>query len=158
LNPASLFLRPAADALFFVQYLYSQLPALARAAGPIPQRLLQLLDVSAFVSVEPFQQLITDHVDFSKIRNSAKTLRIAATEIESGRVVVFGNDDMTDELGPYVVRASAAIPGVFPSVEIANLTYVDGGVRANTPLKYSIEAGATELHVIYMNPELRTAA
>ena len=33
--------------------------------------------------------------------------------------------------------------------------FVDGGVLMNTPLSPAIRAGATELHVVYLDPEIR---
>src|SRR5205085_4126523 len=50
---------------------------------------------------------------------------------------------------------SAAIPGIFPSVEIGGDIYIDGGVVMNTPLKCALQAGATTLYVIYMDPDVQ---
>ena len=50
------------------------------------------------------------------------------------------------------VLASAAFPGFFPPVPIANETYVDGGVRALIPLDGAIRAGATDVYAISASP------
>jgi predicted acylesterase/phospholipase RssA len=88
------------------------------------------------------------------LRRSATRLQLAATNWTTGRVQLFENADLSDEFGAQIIQASAAIPGIFPPVEIAGEVYLDGGVVMNTPLKSAIEAGATMLHVIYLNPDI----
>ena len=55
------------------------------------------------------------------------------------------------------VRASGAIPGAFSPVTFAsatlNASYVDGGVVNNTPIGLAIDAGATDITVVYLDPE-----
>ncbi len=48
--------------------------------------------------------------------------------------------------------ASSAIPIAFPSMNIGKNTYVDGGVKNNTPLNYAIEAGADTIILITHQP------
>ncbi len=57
------------------------------------------------------------------------------------------------------VRASGAIPIAFPPVPIPGLTgscagsyFVDGGVANNTPVGQAVDAGATHITVIFMDP------
>jgi NTE family protein len=64
-------------------------------------------------------------------------------------------------LGIDHLRASAAIPAAFPSVEVEHpdktkAWYFDGGTRLNTPIKPARELGAKRLIVIALNaPTLR---
>jgi NTE family protein len=55
------------------------------------------------------------------------------------------------------VRASGAIPGVFSPVSFPSAavtaSYVDGGVVNNTPIGLAIDAGATDITVVYLDPE-----
>jgi predicted acylesterase/phospholipase RssA len=152
---STIFLEPARDAAFLAQYWFSRLPGVLCGPGRLSQRLVQLVDISAFVSVDPFQRLIAKTLQLEEIRNSEALLRIAATNFETGAVQVFANEDMTDECGARLIMASAAIPGIFPPVEAGSATYVDGGVVMNTPLKNAIEGGATTLHVVYLDPDVR---
>jgi NTE family protein len=51
-------------------------------------------------------------------------------------------------IGAQHVRASAAIPFLFPAVRIGERYYVDGGLRMNTPLSPALRLGADRLIVI----------
>lgn len=156
LNPADPFATAADDAMFFAEYLFSRGANYLRSSASQPERTLQLFDISAFISIDPLKQSIRRIIQFESIRRSNRLLRVAATNWNTGQVKVFENIDMTDELGPQIMQASAAIPGIFPAVKIAGDTYVDGGVVTNTPLRFALEAGATSLHVIYLDPDVRT--
>lgn len=48
------------------------------------------------------------------------------------------------------LRASSAIPGVFPPVRIGPRTYVDGGVPMPTPMHFDFFAGCREVWVLEM--------
>ncbi len=155
LNPAEPFVTATDDFAFFAQYLFSRGTNYLRSSASQPERTLQLFDMSALISIEPLRQSIRRFLQFENIRRSDRLLRVAATNWDTGQVRVFENIDMTDELGPQIMQASAAIPGVFPPVKIADDTYVDGGLVTNTPLRFAIKAGATTLHVIYLDPYVR---
>ena len=44
---------------------------------------------------------------------------------------------------------------MFPPVQIGEDVYVDGGVVQNTPIKPAVEEGASEIHVVSLNPKMR---
>lgn len=46
------------------------------------------------------------------------------------------------------VMASAAIPGVFPSVEWQGRELIDGGVANNAPISHALELGAETIYVL----------
>ena len=52
--------------------------------------------------------------------------------------------------GPLVpaVLASAALPGIFPAVEIGGEHFVDGGIVNSIPISEAAAAGATEIYVM----------
>lgn len=62
------------------------------------------------------------------------------------------------------VRASTSIPGAFPPVTIPignpaqSCGYVDGGVANNTPIGLAIDAGATDVTIVFLEPPDAPAA
>jgi predicted acylesterase/phospholipase RssA len=102
----------------------------------------------------PTFDLLRRVVSFDQLRACPWPLRIVATEWRSGDVKVFANAELTDELGPLVLLASAAVPGIFPPVYIGQDIYVDGGVVMNTPLSPAIDVGSDVLHTVYMDPDV----
>jgi predicted acylesterase/phospholipase RssA len=155
-NPVKPFAELGADAAFFAEYLFTRGTEFFLSSGNIARRALHLVDLSAFISIDPLKRLIERTIKMGSIRNSDRLLRVAATNWNTGEVKIFENKDMTEEFGPLIIQASASIPGIFPPVNIAGYTYVDGGVVMNTPLKCALEAGATTLHIIYNDPDVES--
>jgi hypothetical protein len=122
--------------------------------APIIDRVFGLMEMSVFISNDPLIELIANTINFAKIRTSDKKLIIAATNWAKGETQLFRENEMSDQLGPDIIRASAAIPGIYPQQSVGAFTYVDGGVLMNTPLSPAIDAGANILHVISLNPEV----
>jgi NTE family protein len=59
----------------------------------------------------------------------AEKLWIPATDLQSGRVVVFGRDDVPISVSR-AVEASAALPALFAPVKVNNRSYIDGGLSS----------------------------
>jgi NTE family protein len=95
-----------------------------------------------------------------------RAVALVATEARSGGTVVFVEGRLPERpihshvvryartrLGSEHVRASAAIPILFPPVPVRSPAevrgwYVDGGTRLNTPIKPALDLGADRLVVI----------
>lgn len=90
-------------------------------------------------------------------------LALSATEVATGRTTVFiqqhggGLPSWTPEpnihvvsarIGPRHALASAAIPLLFPPVQIGRRLFVDGGLRMNVPLSPALRMGATRVIVV----------
>lgn len=123
---------------------------------PLIERLLHTIAIDNFITREPFNLLLREVVKFDSIRRSAKQLRVAATNWETGHVELFSNYDFTDKLGPRILLASSALPGFFPPETVGAQPYVDGAVLMNTPLNPAIKANANSIHVIYLDPEVNS--
>ena len=78
------------------------------------------------------------------------TLRIIATELDSGDRAVFGQPPLQHVPISLAVCASAAIPIFYRPVRIGEHDYIDGGIRGTASLDVAIEAGA-EL-IVCINP------
>ena len=123
---------------------------------PFLERFVNLVSFSSFVSTSPLVDLIHETINFDNLRRSDRLMSIAATNWALGQVEIFNRADMTDRLGPQIIAASAAIPGIFPPEQVGSQSFVDGGVLLNTPLQPAIDAGADILHVISLNPEVKS--
>jgi NTE family protein len=106
----------------------------------------------------PFER-IGDHMKAGHVA----ALSISTTHIATGRTVVFvqrregntprwGNDPTmigrTAEIRADHVLASAAVPLLFPAVEVDGQFYCDGGLRQNVPLSPARRLGADALIVV----------
>jgi predicted acylesterase/phospholipase RssA len=154
-NPAGPLMSLAADAAYFAEFLLQRTPAALLSSDNLANRFAQTVDFSALVDLEPFRALIERTIDFERVRVSSRLLRVAATNWVTGVPVTFENRDLTPGHASEVIQASAAIPALFPPVRVGGDVFVDGGVVVNTPLNCAIEAGATELHVVYMDPDVQ---
>lgn len=74
-------------------------------------------------------------------------LFVIVTDAETGDPVTLNSGRLAPAL-----LASAAIPGVFPPVEIDDRLFIDGGVSANVPIRQAIAAGAKSVVVLNANP------
>jgi NTE family protein len=121
----------------------------------------------------PLVGTLAELIDFDRIRENVKAehLATAAVVATSGRTsmsVVFHDGGSSPPLDPlrgisYVqteltedyVRASAAIPLLFPAVPISGpggrRWYFDGGTRLNAPIKPALSLGVSRLIVIALN-------
>jgi predicted acylesterase/phospholipase RssA len=153
-DAAGTFANFAGDGLFLAQDFLQRAVGFAVSDDSLTQRSAQFLNFSSFVSSDPLSRLVDRSISFEKIRRSPVAFRALATNWTTGGLDEFSNADMTDELGPRIVRASAALPGFFPPVEIRGDVYVDAGVLGYTRLAPAIDAGADTLHIIYLDPDV----
>jgi NTE family protein len=88
------------------------------------------------------RQLIENNLPYQRLEDASLPLHIMATN-QQGQPVRLST-------GPAVeaILASAAIPGVFPPVEIAGEALMDGAIAANTPLRLAVELGASRIVIL----------
>jgi NTE family protein len=114
------------------------------------------------------ERIVADSVPFDRIdehmrAGRLRALSISTTHVASGRTVVFvqrregglpawGSDPTMTGRATTIqanhVLASAAVPLLFPAVEIDGQFYCDGGLRQNVPLSPARRLGADSLIVI----------
>jgi NTE family protein len=80
---------------------------------------------------------------FSRLEEAPIPVHAVATDLLSATPVVLSSGEATQAL-----LASAAIPGVFPPVNVGGRLLVDGGVLANLPVFQAVGLGATRLFVL----------
>jgi NTE family protein len=124
----------------------------------------------------PLRRYLERHMDWEALHANVATglvdaVCVVATQLTTGRPVGFvetaraAGELPRDSALPYVaarltdehVRASAAIPLVFPAVEVRSPDaaaghYTDGATRLNSPIKPAVELGADRVIVIGFEP------
>lgn len=81
-------------------------------------------------------------------RELTAKLRVVAVELESGQAIRFGEPGYDDMPISRAVQASAALPGLYPPVEIGGSYYVDGALRRTLHASAALEEGADLLFAI----------
>lgn len=147
------------------------------AAGRVAASLV-FEDVAPYSLLDPapLARTLDRLIDFSAIHRNVtdpnvplRACAVVATAAHTNRSVVFhdggrnppsdrrrGIDYVPSEISGEHVRASAAIPVVFPAVDVrrprpAHGWYFDGGTRLNTPIKPALELGVRRVIVIGLN-------
>ena len=99
---------------------------------------------------DPLRRLLTDHIDFERIRASAPIeLLIAATDVMTGRARLFRRSELTVE----AVLASACLPTLHHAVMIEDRAYWDGGFSANPDLvTLTAESPVEDTLIVQLDP------
>lgn len=87
--------------------------------------------------------ILRAELGFGRLEEAPVPFYPVATDLATGDAVVLHEGDLVEAL-----LASAAIPGVFPPVEIRGRTLVDGGVVADSPLAEAAALGATTIYLL----------
>ncbi|MES1201655.1 MAG: patatin-like phospholipase family protein [Pseudomonadota bacterium] len=107
------------------------------------------------LNLNPLKDLLEELVDFEKVRASNIPLFIAATNVETGRVRVFQNKELTADH----MMASACLPLIFQAVVIDGVPYWDGGYVGNPPLFPLFDVKETcDILIVQINPIVRPGA
>jgi NTE family protein len=127
--------------------------------------------LDSLLDPDPLRATVRERVDFGQLERNLQDERLDAAAVVAssaltGRSVVFhrgldsppqdrrrGIDYVATPLTEDHVLASAAIPAIFPAVEVqqprvAGGWYFDGGTRLNTPIKPALKFGAQRVVVI----------
>ena len=124
--------------------------------------------------VTPMAHLVEREIPWRAVaralrRGHLSALSVSATEVTTGRTVIFmqtGPDGTLPStapprtiirgalIGPVHALASAAIPILFPPVRIGRELFIDGGVRQNTPIAPALRLGATHVFAVGLAREL----
>lgn len=101
------------------------------------------------LTLKPMRHIAESLLDAEKLRSSGTKLVFTTVDLQDGTLVE--RDENSEPLIDWLM-ASAAIPGVFPPVEIDGHQYVDGGVLALEPLAPAIHEGVDEIDIILCRP------
>jgi NTE family protein len=95
------------------------------------------------VAPGPLRKLIESALPYERLEDARLPCYIVATDALEGTEVVLSSGSAATAL-----LASAAIPGVFPSVTLDGRCLLDGGVANNTPISTAVKMGATRVIVL----------
>jgi NTE family protein len=124
--------------------------------------------LGGLVDVAPLERMVAGRIPWDHLRENLdaaepRALCVSCIEVRSGRVTVFMDGRLADphpwsfdpnaqalpvHITARHVRASAAIPFLFPAVRIGDRYYVDGGLRMNTPLSPALRLRADRVLVV----------
>jgi NTE family protein len=114
------------------------------------QRFWRLRPWRSIYDTTPWRQTLDRYIDFEALAHTDKRLLIAATELETGQLRIFDNQETA--LTPDHILASCSIPLIYPWTKVKGYHYWDGAVMANTPLSGAIDAGADEIVIVLLSP------
>jgi NTE family protein len=124
--------------------------------------------LGGLVDIAPLERIVAERIPWRYLpRNLADgrpgALCVTCTQVRNGKATVFmegrladadpwtydaSTDAIIEQIGDAHVRASAAIPFLFPAVRLGGRYYVDGGLRQNTPLSPPLRLKADRVVVI----------
>jgi NTE family protein len=134
--------------------------------------------MGGLVNVAPLERIVKERIPWRRLPSSLsgptpRALCISCTEVRTGRVTVFLDGPLSNA-GPWShdpnaqaiatridarhVRASAAIPFLFPAVLVDGHYYVDGGLRMSTPLSPALRLSADRVLVVALGKQPGSAS
>lgn len=136
-------------------------------AARLPRMLMGGKSGTGFFNTTPLEHLINDGIVWPRLHRNIqngklKAISVAATHAPTGRPWCFIERTPGLELRtatplltikearilPEHVMASAALPILFPPINVEGELFVDGGLRLNTPLAPALYLGGTRIFVI----------
>ena len=89
------------------------------------------------------RQLIESHLPYHDLEDAAIPVHLVATDLLGGEEVLLSTGEAVS-----AVLASAAVPGVLPTVQREGLNLVDGGIADDAALSQAVALGADEVWVL----------
>lgn len=127
--------------------------------------------LSGILDNTPLSSYLKKKISWKGIAQNVRSHRIQAVSIVATNVLdgsaelfiakdaqVQYRGDLKVHFGPILplhVQASAAIPILFPTVNVNGVPYTDGGLSLNTPLSPAIQLGADKILVIGLHGRLK---
>ncbi len=104
--------------------------------------------------LNPVRDALNANIDFDAVRASPIQLFISATNVHTGKIKIFRNNEMSADS----VMASACLPYLFKAVEIDGVPYWDGGYLGNPALfPFFTGTDCEDILLVQINPIERNA-
>jgi predicted acylesterase/phospholipase RssA len=108
-----------------------------------------------FYELDPIRRTLGRYLDLERIARAEVKLVVTATDVESGEIAEFSNDDPGQPLTLEHFIASGSLPPSYPASRIGDRWFWDGGLFDNTPLSSLLKkidrADAATTRVVVIN-------
>ncbi len=103
---------------------------------------------TGFYDTSPMKRLLSEYVDFAKLKSSPIRLIVGAVNVLTAELEVF--DSYVDDLTPEHILASGSLPPGFSWTFVDGKPYWDGGVVSNSPLDLVIDRCGPDGKQVYI--------
>ena len=111
-------------------------------------------------SPEGIEQLILRNIDFQRIAKLAMPVFAGAFALAGKRckpgIRYLRMDGKDADTVKRIAMASSALPAIFPRQEIDHVSYMDGGVADNVPVKPLYDMGYRKIIVCHLDDDIKT--
>jgi NTE family protein len=87
--------------------------------------------------------LVQRNLNYERLEDAARQIVVVATDVLTGQEVALNDGPAVD-----AVMASAALPSVFPPVNVGPRLLMDGGIVNNAPISVARQLGADTIYVL----------
>ena len=109
---------------------------LSRFGGLVPTGLFDNARIELFL-----REIFTRRGRSNDFRELGRPLYVVAVDLDNGEAVRFGGEGWDDVPISRAVQASAALPGMYPPVEVRGRQFVDGALRRTMHASVLLERG-----------------
>lgn len=93
--------------------------------------------------MDGLRAIVSGYIRFERLEEAGVPLLLIATRLEDGKEEWLTRGPALDS-----VMASAALPGMYPAVEMGDYRYFDGGVLDNVGISAALASGAKRIFVL----------
>ncbi|MGA8680206.1 MAG: patatin-like phospholipase family protein [Acidimicrobiales bacterium] len=101
----------------------------------------------AVYPIDGLRKVVRGFLRFERVEDSPVPLVLVSTRLEDG-----AEEWITEGPAVEAVLASAALPGLYPPMQVGGFHYFDGGVLDNVALATALSAGARRVFILLCGP------
>ncbi len=148
-NGAAFAAEPGIRGVHRLERIWSRLadgePDIMPNRGLLPMAVQLARKGPSIHSQDALHQLLTDELVATEFENLAVPFACVACNLDTAGEHWFDSGELIPRL-----MASAALPGIYPPVELDGVRFFDGGVVNEVPLGRAVELGATTIYLLHV--------
>ena len=146
INSAALACDPSLDGVDRLEELWRNLDGETICpSGRLSGLWLLTRKYRALQTNDGLRTVLRESLPVSRFEDTKIPLHVVATELTRGTEAWFDRGDIIEP-----ILASAALPALFPPVEIGGQKYIDGAIVDNVPISRALTVGATRVVVLHV--------